>query len=342
MKKVLSIDGGGIRGIIPGQVMISLEDKIQRITGNPSARLAEYFDFFAGTSTGGILNSIYLCPEASNPAKARFSAREAVDLYILHGEEIFTSNFIRKISSLFGVIDEKYSAKALERWLLYYFKDIKLSQLLKPCLITAYDIERRRAHFFRQHDAKIAGDANDFFIRDVCRATAAAPTYFQAVDVRALNNERYPLIDGGVYMNNPALGAYSEVRSALEKPIAKDMFIVSLGTGDVSKPYPFQEAKNYGALKWARPLIDIMMSGAAEVTHFHLTKMYDAVGRQDQYKRIQPDDMADVNPAMDAASSANIRALVALGIDTAQKADAMLEEVAEIVINDAKEELLFV
>ncbi|MBZ9730896.1 patatin-like phospholipase family protein [Salegentibacter sp. JZCK2] len=58
MKKILSIDGGGIRGIIPGQIMVALERKLQEKSKNPDAKLADFFDFFAGTSTGGILNRL--------------------------------------------------------------------------------------------------------------------------------------------------------------------------------------------------------------------------------------------------------------------------------------------
>ena len=89
MKKILSIDGGGIRGIVPGQVLVALEAKLQKGSGNPKARLADYFDFFAGTSTGGILTCLYLCPSGENAAKARYSAEEAVALYTAYGNAIF-------------------------------------------------------------------------------------------------------------------------------------------------------------------------------------------------------------------------------------------------------------
>jgi patatin-like phospholipase/acyl hydrolase len=68
-------------------------------------------------------------------------------------------------------------------------------------------------------------------VRDVCRATSAAPTYFETAKVKSLSNVSYALIDGGVFVNNPALSAYSEVRTSTGNPTAKDMLIVSLGTG---------------------------------------------------------------------------------------------------------------
>ena len=76
MKKVLSIDGGGIRGIIPGQVLVALEEKLQERSGNPKAKVADYFDFFTGTSTGGILTCISLCPSDNDPTAAKFLPRK--------------------------------------------------------------------------------------------------------------------------------------------------------------------------------------------------------------------------------------------------------------------------
>ena len=80
LTRILSIDGGGIRGIIPGEILVVLEEKLQKLSNNPQARIADSFDLIAGTSTGGILSCIYLCPakEARRPC---FTARQAVDLY---------------------------------------------------------------------------------------------------------------------------------------------------------------------------------------------------------------------------------------------------------------------
>ncbi len=201
MKRILAIDGGGIRGIVPGLVLASLEEKLQRRSQNPDARLADYFDFVAGTSTGGILTCLYLCPMADNPQKARFSARDAVDLYVANGGSIFNVSLWQRIRSLSGVADEKHNAGELERLLKLYFGNIKLSQLLKPCFIPSYDIHGRTEFFFTQHEARRKGNGYDFLIRDVCRATSAAPTYFEPALIPALDGVSYPLVDGGV--SNP-------------------------------------------------------------------------------------------------------------------------------------------
>ena len=342
MKKILSIDGGGIRGIVPGQVLKALEAKLQQRTQNPKARLADYFDFFAGTSTGGILTCIYLCPSADNPRKARFSAEEAVALYVEYGDDIFDVSFWQRVRTQNGITDEKYEADELEKRLEQYMGDIKLSQLLKPCLITAYDIEERVEFFFTQHDAIGRGDGYDFLVRDVARATSAAPTYFEAARVRALDGKYYPLIDGGIFMNNPALGAHSEVRNGQGNPTTEDMFIVSLGTGSSNRTYEYDKAKDWGAIGWVKPVIDIMMSGASATTNYHLDKIFSAAGRRDQYVRIQPDGMGNANSDIDDASDKNLRALVELGADTASRHDAELERVADVLLDANPDPVRFV
>lgn len=304
--RILSIDGGGIRGILPGQIMVTLEKILKEKTKRPDARIAEYFDLIAGTSTGGILACILLAPE-KDKKRPKFSAQEAVDLYLERGDEVFDLSLWQRIKSGVGLLDEKYSADGLTEALEDYFGDLKLGELLKPCLITAYDIRRRNAHFFRQHDAANAPWKN-FYVKDVARATSAAPTFFEPARVKSLTNVPYPLIDGGLFANNPALCAYAEARNLPGNPKAKDMVMLSLGTGDRKEPYPYNTAKDWGALGWVQPVIDIMMSGVSETVDYQLRQIYDAVGRKEQYLRIEP-DLGTASTAMDDASLDNLTAL---------------------------------
>ena len=103
--RILSIDGGGIRGILPGQILISLEEKLKTKSGDPLARIGDYFDLVAGTSTGAILGAAYICP--NEEGRPKFSAQEAVNFYLEDGDEIFDVGFWRSIGTLGGVNDEK-------------------------------------------------------------------------------------------------------------------------------------------------------------------------------------------------------------------------------------------
>ncbi len=334
LTRILSIDGGGIRGVVPGQILVALEEKLQKLDNNPKGKIADYFDMIAGTSTGGILACIYLSPEKAGSKKPRFSAKQAVDLYLERGDEIFDISFWHKIKSGGGVTDEKYEADELEEALKDYMGELKLSELIKPCLISSYDIKRRKAHFFTQHDAHT--DEHNFLVREVARATSAAPTYFEVARVKSLSNKTYPLIDGGVFVNNPTLCAYAEARklkfdNSRQKPTAKNMVILSLGTGTTSKPYYYKKAKDWGMVQWIKPIIDIMMSGVAETVDYQLKQIYEAVGIPKQYLRISP-ELGNASPDMDDASMENLQALKEAGIQSAKKHDNDLTKLAELLI----------
>jgi patatin-like phospholipase/acyl hydrolase len=311
---------------------VSLEKKIKQKTKNPGARIADCFDLIAGTSTGGILTCIYLCPgEGDNRTRPRFTAEEAVGLYLDKGGEIFDVTLWQNIRSLWGVLDEKYDAGALETALRDYFGELKLSDLLKPCLVTAYNIEDRCAKFFTQHDA-VVDEEQDYYVKDVARSTSAAPVYFEAEKIDSLRDVPYSLIDGGVFANNPALCAYAEVRHKFAgKPTAKDIAILSLGTGYIKKEYKYEDARNWGAIEWVRPLIDILMSGVAEVVDYQLAQIYNAVECPAQYLRINS-TLQYARPEMDCASPENLENLRLEGARIAEEFDDALDDFITLLL----------
>ncbi len=333
MTRILSIDGGGIRGIIPGQILVILEEKLKAKTGNPDARIADYFDLIAGTSTGGILTCAYLIPAAdgdSLTSRPKFDARQVVDLYLKRGGDIFSVSLGHKLRTMGGVLDEMYPSAPIEKALDDYFGDILLSQLLKPCLITSYDIKHRMGHFFTQHDAR-RKKGWDFPVKEVARATSAAPTYFECSNVKSVSEVSYPLIDGGVFVNNPTLCAFAEVYNEY-KTAPANMAILSLGTGFSKKEYDYDKAKNWGMVQWVKPLIDIMMSGVSEVVDYQLHQIFEAVGAHGQYVRINTELPIDVNSDMDDASPKNLQALKELGTYTAQNFDTQLDAFVDLLL----------
>ena len=145
-------------------------------------------------------------------------------------------------------------------------------------------------------------------MRDVARATSAAPTYFEPTVVYSIDGqERRVLIDGGVFANNPALCGYTEARRGGVKP--EDILIVSIGTGIMTRSIPYAKAKGWGKAGWAVPLIGVFMDGAADAAHNHLSELLPGTGESGQrYFRFDvPLDLALDD--MDAAHAANIEAL---------------------------------
>jgi len=307
-KIILSIDSGGIRGIVPGQILTHIERLLKEIYDDPTYKIADHFDLIAGTSTGGILACAYLLGEFDRP---KYTADEVVEIYFERGDDIFNIPLFHKIVSAGVVFDEKYPADGLEEALMDYFGDAKLSDLLKPSLITAYDIKRRKAHFFTQHDAK---DPNhNFYLRDVARATTSAPTFFEVSKIKSEANKYYPLIDGGIFANNPALCAYAEMRSKFSteefKIKAKDILLLSLGTGYAKVSYAYDEAKNWGLAAWAKPALDMMMDGVSDTVDYQLKQIFDAGDATNQYLRITGELTPNIDPNMDCVEPTNLKAL---------------------------------
>jgi patatin-like phospholipase/acyl hydrolase len=345
MKKIriLSIDGGGIRGIIPGTILTQLEKILQKMSGNSDRKIGDYFDMIAGTSTGGILSCLYLMPGENG--KARYTAAEALDLYIKNGHTIFDRTFLEKVLSAGGIIREKYSEEPLYSLLTQYFGDETIDNFIKPSLITSYDITDRKAIFFTSADA--CKDAMyNFKIRDAARATSAAPTYFSPAHITSLNGQAYTLVDGGMFANNPALCAYAEARKTVfsvllndndkkDKPTAEDMIIVSLGTGSVKKRYSYDEFENAGQIKWLEPVIDILMSGNSETVAYQLTQMYLTLDPQFQnnYYRLEP-GLKEACSEMDIATTENINNLYQAGLTFVKDNIKQLEEIAQKIIEN--------
>ncbi|MGH2645363.1 MAG: patatin-like phospholipase family protein, partial [Chitinophagaceae bacterium] len=341
MKKIriLSLDGGGIRGIIPGVILNYLEKQLQ-LKSDSQRKIGDYFDFIAGTSTGGILACAYLI--TNNDGTAKYSASDALDLYLKEGSGIFYRNTKQKISSGFGFLDEKYSAKQLEQDLLSFFGDALLNSFAKPCLITSYEITARNAHFFNSAEAN--DPLHNFKVRDVARATSAAPTYFEPALIYSEAGQSFSLIDGGVFANDPALCAYAEVRKMKfsellknnekpDSPSAKDMLLISIGTGTVTEAYHYKDFKDAGQLKWLQPIIDILMSGNAETVDYQLNQIYKTLELKDRqdYYRLQP-PLREALPKMDLASPQNIDNLKQAGLWFIAKNEAMLDEIVEKIL----------
>jgi len=340
--RILSLDGGGIRGIITCVILKYIEEQLQKLD-NPTAKIGDYFDLIAGTSTGGILASILLFPDNDN--RAKYSVETALDLYAKRGETIFNVSFWQHIINPFGLFSEKISQRALEKQLEEVFGNLEIKKFIKPSLITSYDIFHRRAKFFTSHEAD--SDLENFLVKDVCRATSAAPTYFEPAKIKSLYGQEFTLIDGGVYANNPALCAYAEARkiefskvlnnpSKPDFPSISDMIIVSVGTGEVLKPYTFRQFENAGKVKWIQPLIDILLSANVETTDYHVRKMYETLGARNakNYYRLMP-SLKNASSEMDDVSEKNIYELIQAGLAYIDQNRKELNEIAKKLIKNS-------
>ncbi len=297
--RILAIDGGGIRGIIPALVMAEIEKRTGR-------RISALFDLIAGTSTGGVLALGITKPGPDG--KPQYRAEDGVGFYVEEGPKIFSRSVWHRLRSAGSMLDERYPAQAVEDALDRYFGEARLKEALTDVLITSYEIERRIPWFFRSRRARLRPDY-DFPMKQVVRATSAAPTYFEPCRIEADGAaEYYALIDGGVFANNPAMCAYVDALSQDDTP-PTEVLVVSLGTGQLTRPYYYDQARNWGLLGWAQPVVNILMHGVNETVHYQMQQVLSAApgGRQRYYRfQVRLDEGSD---DMDDAGRTNLRVL---------------------------------
>ena len=255
---ILSVDGGGIRGIIPAIILTEIEKQVKK-------PIHLIFDVMVGTSTGGIIVQALNTPAVDSDGNtvAKYTAQDLRDLYVNHGDQIFGSRFKNKFSAN-GMLRPKYSSKGLKEMTHNLFGDTRLSDSLGNVVLTGFEIGRYREILFSSCLAQ-SDEGENFFMRDVAIATSSAPTYFKPMQLRDMAGNLYTVIDGGVIANNPAMIGLTMAEQMF--PHAKEFKVLSIGTGQVIKTVSYRKMKRKGGIGWINPLVDIIMSGSSSLVH---------------------------------------------------------------------------
>ena len=265
--RILSIDGGGIRGIIPTMVL-------QAILGKTKAQDA--FHIIAGTSTGGIIASALAKPTP-------VGLDEVLSLYCDHGDEIFDQASENRAHLIAG---PRYSPDALESQLKAKLGDTYLSEVQgTELLVPSYAIRLPEPDvsgstmapmFFRSWEARgirigTRPDKYNFKLAEIARATSAAPTYFPPATIHNRAGQAFTMVDGGMFANNPTICAMVEAYRLYQSP---DFFIVSLGTGSVPAQIDANAASGWGDIAWALPSISIFQDGNSQTVAFEVQQLF--------------------------------------------------------------------
>ena len=292
--KVLAIDGGGIRGVIPATFCKHLET----ITGK-TVPMWQLFDFIVGTSTGGIMTMLLTRPDPDHSGQAKFSADDCINLYVQHGKDLFSApadytgkNANQQLpafpeSSVVGTLQDYLPRPGCE-----------LKDALTEVAVTAYDLNSRHPLLFTSFFAK-QRDVDNFYMRDVAQATSAFPGLFAAADIASLGGSSFLCIDGGMSGASPTLQAYmyaTQITRAPESLLAPaqqalasifipnvgftfsnvrlplifaepdpdlEVIVVSLGTGHYLAPIPYDKTTGWGFAQWAAVMPDVMFDATA-------------------------------------------------------------------------------
>ena len=260
VKRLLSIDGGGIRGVMAAEILVQIEDTL-RIYNPKWQCLADFFHLIGGTSTGSIL--------AAGLAKG-MSARELLSIYKKDGKQIFTKTWISQIPQL-GRLFTKYNPIPLENKLQEVFGDMTLASpdLKTLLMIVTKNVTRGGTSIFASHDNnQMFKKDQQVKLRDLIRASSAAPTFFPPHQFEVAG-QAYEFVDGGVSMyNNPAFQLFLE---ATKPPSSgglgwnhglDNLLLISIGTGFYSNKIPLGKIRNYNAIDWAEYIVKLLMDDA--------------------------------------------------------------------------------
>jgi len=286
--RILSLDGGGLRGIIPLLILKEIER-------NEGRRIHELFDVITGTSTGGIIAcGLTYTKDGKTPA---LTLDQLIELYTTRGHEIFpykTNIFSKAISGINSIFNPKFSPAGLDRLLGQYFGESTLKDTLKSTIVTSYDIKNNEVVMFKSRLSNVSNEY-DARLKDVCRATSAAPTYLPSYEMNFKGKDRL-LVDGGVYINNPAMAAVADVLKSRPDVDIKDIECLSLGTGIYAKSLGIRTT-GWGMADWVKPITTMMMQASAKVVSYECDEILQKhlrlqVSIDDEKKS----DMADARP----------------------------------------------
>lgn len=288
---ILSVDGGGIRGIIPAMVLADLEKKI--VARKPGLPLCRAFDLLAGTSTGSIIALGLTAPayalgyEPPPPRaggettpcyskKPLFAAQDLVQIYREKGIEIFPRWIFNQLKAVRQAFTEKYNSGRYYAILDSILQDRTIQDALANVLVTSYDLADARPLIIKKRPRRLAQKGNDpnFYIRDAIMGSSAAPTFFEPIQVNTVDGQGpYVLVDGSMFANNPAMCAFIEAQKIY--PWATHYRILSLGTGMPGRRYTYQQVTKWGFVEWVLPskgvpLASMMNTGQSQCVDYQL------------------------------------------------------------------------
>ncbi len=319
LARIASFDGGGVRGIGAASWCANFENSTKK-------SMADMFNLFAGTSTGGIIAAALAMEDPTSPEHSLYSADDIVNLYINECENIF-----RPRSFLGYLLTSKYKTEPAYKTFNTYFKDTKLSQIRPDCdlLVTYYNLTNNHPSFFKSHKAQnpALSRNEDFYLKDIIASTTAAPTYFKEFKLYTAYSKDHPeihsnnfisAIDGGVAANDPSACALTEAMSLYRN--ADAFLLVSMGTGNC-----VSEVNPRGLISWAKNISNILMENTSEMSEHILKKFGMYSSKPVFFSRLQF-DISEAHSSMDNKRPENISYLG----HQAQNANTVIDKIEKI------------
>ncbi|KAG2381131.1 hypothetical protein LR48_Vigan11g164300 [Vigna angularis] len=275
---ILSIDGGGIKAIIPATVLDYLDKALK--AKDPTADLADYFDVMGGTSTGSITTAMLATPSLDDPTRPAYTPAQILDFYKLNGPRIFNPSRPGNGPLFDGEGLHGAASEAL--------KETRVGEALTNLVIPAFDIKKQKPFVFSSYKLEKVPYLNAF-LSDICISTSTAPTQFPPYYFEN-NGVEFNLVDGGEAAVNPTQIVVSEVLQQNEDP---EILVLSLGTGatEIEEIYDADQAATWPKQTWA--VIDTNFQGRAytAITEYYLSSIFSGFQSRNTYLRVQEYDL---------------------------------------------------
>lgn len=240
MKRLLNIDGGGVRVYFPLLIL----DYIEQKTGK---NILDLFDFYAGVSASSIILSGLL---------TKYSVKEFLKLFKELSKTIFYRSYYYILKSGFGIFNSKYTDYFINQEFEIFFNNLKLSDVKKPLTILSYDLVDSKPIYFDSY-------GQDYNLWEVVRGSTAAPTYFPPYQL-----ESKLLVDGGIVANNMSELIFTKALSYYGKE--EEFFQLSIGTGSYK---PKINTPPSGILSWSGSIVDVFFNASSSFEMSELKKL---------------------------------------------------------------------
>ena len=286
--RILSIDGGGAKGIIPAVILEYIEVKLQELAKNPKVRLSDFLDFVAGTAAGALITTMIITPDENR--KPAYTLKEIVSNFL-----DFESAYYQKKNwkTLWGWIGPQYSAKNVEELHIKYFNHWKMKDLLLPTAIPGYDIFNRKPVIFTNKDG--TDKYEDYFAKDVVRGSGASPAWISPAEFRD-GTYKNLIVNGNLIANNPSMIAFVEASKTPQiidkfKRLSVDnVYLISLGTGQSKfKKYTSDDVRLWNKNSWYDLLLNMGIQSSTVIPEYEIRIRFESHGCPNNYVRIDPE-----------------------------------------------------
>ncbi len=271
MKKLLNIDGGGVRVYLSLLILDYIEKRTNK-------KIIDLFDYYSGVSASSVILSALLID---------YSVQEILDLFKIISKKIFYKSWTYTLTSLFGIYNSKYPDYYINSEFEAFFKDNKLSDVKKPLSILTYDLYDLKPKCFHSYK-----DDNHYPLWQIIRGSTSAPIYFPP-----FNLDSYLLIDGGLVTNNLTELVFTNALSYFGKD--EEFFQLSLGCGFLN---PNLYGTPSGLWSWSSSLLNIMTNGTGSLEISKLKKISN-INNLKHYHRLNID--LDIKIALDDYTAFN-------------------------------------